>query len=128
MSHATSYPADHPRRTIIPDLLRSLRPVIVERGLADDAELANLDREVREHLADPRTVIDAAPDVRCVKPQAGRPPERIRAFAAEVSASDRPRHRLAAAAWSGSLAASAAAIFRNEAARAKVSPTVWPAS
>lgn len=57
MSHAASYPAGHSRRTIIPDLVRSLRPVIVERGLADEAELANLDREVREHLADPRTVI-----------------------------------------------------------------------
>lgn len=57
VSHANSYPAGHTRRMIIPDLVRSMRSVVVERGLADSAELAELDRAVRAHLADPRTVM-----------------------------------------------------------------------
>jgi ubiquinone/menaquinone biosynthesis C-methylase UbiE len=55
--HAKTYPAGHSRRTVIPDLVRSLQSVIVERGLADERELAELDRAVREHLADPRTLM-----------------------------------------------------------------------
>jgi hypothetical protein len=51
--HAPAYPAGHSRRTIIPDLLRSLRPVILELGLCDERELAELDRAVRAHLATP---------------------------------------------------------------------------
>jgi SAM-dependent methyltransferase len=54
--HAPVYPAGHSRRTILPDLVRSLRPMILELGLSDEPELAELDRAVREHLADPRTV------------------------------------------------------------------------
>jgi ubiquinone/menaquinone biosynthesis C-methylase UbiE len=55
--HAGSYPAGHSRRTVIPDLVRSLRPMIGERGLADERELAELDLAVRQHLADPRTLM-----------------------------------------------------------------------
>lgn len=55
--HAPAYPAGHSRRTVIPDLVRSLRPVILELGLCDERELAELDRAVREHLADPRTLM-----------------------------------------------------------------------
>jgi SAM-dependent methyltransferase len=55
--HAPAYPAGHSRRTIIPDLVRSLRPMILELGLCDERELAELDRAVREHLADPRTLM-----------------------------------------------------------------------
>jgi ubiquinone/menaquinone biosynthesis C-methylase UbiE len=55
--HAPAYPADHSRRTVIPDLVRSLRPVILELGLCDERELAELDRTVRAHLADPRTLM-----------------------------------------------------------------------
>jgi len=55
--HASSYPAGHTRRTVIVDLFRGLHPVIVELGLASEAELADLDREVREHLADPDTLM-----------------------------------------------------------------------
>ena len=55
--HAPTYPAGHSRRTILPDLVRSLRPVILELGLSDERELADLDRAVHEHLADPRTVV-----------------------------------------------------------------------
>jgi trans-aconitate methyltransferase len=55
--HAPAYPAGHSRRTVIPDLVRSLRPVILELGLCDERELAELDRTVRDHLADPRTLM-----------------------------------------------------------------------
>ena len=55
--HAPTYPAGHSRRTILPDLVRSLRPMILKLGLSDERELADLDRAVREHLADPRTVV-----------------------------------------------------------------------
>jgi len=55
--HAATYPAGHSRRTILPDLVRSLGPMIVELGLAGQSELAELDRAVREHLADPATLV-----------------------------------------------------------------------
>ena len=55
--HAGCYPAGHSRRTVIPDLVRSLRPVILDLGLAGDRELAGLDRAVRDHLADPRVLM-----------------------------------------------------------------------
>lgn len=55
--HAPAYPAGHSRRTVIADLVRSLRPMILELGLSDERELAELDRAVREHLADPRTLM-----------------------------------------------------------------------
>jgi SAM-dependent methyltransferase len=56
VAHAPLYPAGHSRRTILPDLVRSLRPVILELGLSDEHELTELDTEVRRHLADPHTV------------------------------------------------------------------------
>ncbi len=55
--YAPLYPAGHSRRTILPDLVRSLRPMILELGLSDERELGEVDRAVREHLADPRTVV-----------------------------------------------------------------------
>jgi hypothetical protein len=55
--HAGTYPAGHSRRALLPDLVRSLSPVIFELGLADERELAGIDRAVRRHLADPRTVV-----------------------------------------------------------------------
>jgi SAM-dependent methyltransferase len=55
--HAPAYPAGHSRRTLLPDLVRSLRPIIVGLGLSGEPELAELDRAVREHLADPRTLM-----------------------------------------------------------------------
>jgi hypothetical protein len=39
------------------DLVRSLRPMIVELGIADERELSEVDQAVRAHLADPRTVV-----------------------------------------------------------------------
>ncbi len=50
------YPAGHPRRTMLADLVRSMRTKIVERGIASREELERLDRDVREHLADPDTL------------------------------------------------------------------------
>jgi ubiquinone/menaquinone biosynthesis C-methylase UbiE len=55
--HAGAYPPGHSRRTVIPDLVRSLRPVIGELGLASEAEMAELDRAVRRHLDDPGTLM-----------------------------------------------------------------------
>ena len=56
VAHAPIYPVGHSRRAILPDLVRSLRPMILELGLSDERELGQLDRAVREHLADPRTL------------------------------------------------------------------------
>lgn len=50
-------PVGHARRTLLPDLVRSMRPKIVESGLAEEQELQELDRTVRQHLADPQTVV-----------------------------------------------------------------------
>lgn len=55
--YAGTYPAGHSRRMLLPDLVRSLRPMIVELGLTDERELAGIDRAVRRHLADPRTLV-----------------------------------------------------------------------
>jgi ubiquinone/menaquinone biosynthesis C-methylase UbiE len=55
--HAPAYPAGHSRRMLLPDLARSLRPVILDLKLCDERELTELDRAVREHLADPRTLM-----------------------------------------------------------------------
>jgi hypothetical protein len=49
--------AGHSRRTILPDLVRSLHPMILDLELTDEEELAALDRAVRAHLADPRTPV-----------------------------------------------------------------------
>jgi ubiquinone/menaquinone biosynthesis C-methylase UbiE len=57
VAHAGTYPAGHSRRTVLPDLARSLRPVILQLGLADERELAGLDQAVRRHLADPGTLV-----------------------------------------------------------------------
>jgi hypothetical protein len=37
--------------------MRSMRPKIVERGLATEQELDELDRAAREHLDDPDTLV-----------------------------------------------------------------------
>jgi len=55
--HAGAYPAGHARRTILPDLVRSLRPKILEFGIATEPELDRLDEAVRTHLADPATFV-----------------------------------------------------------------------
>jgi SAM-dependent methyltransferase len=55
--HAPAYPVGHSRRTLLPDLVRSLRVVILELELCSERELAELDRTVRAHLAGPRTLM-----------------------------------------------------------------------
>jgi SAM-dependent methyltransferase len=55
--HAGCYPTGHSRRTLLPDLVRSLRSVILDLDLASDGELAEVDRAVRAHLADPRVLM-----------------------------------------------------------------------
>jgi ubiquinone/menaquinone biosynthesis C-methylase UbiE len=54
---APTYPAGHSRRTLMADLVRSLRPRILELGLSDERELDDVDQAVRAHLADPRTLV-----------------------------------------------------------------------
>jgi SAM-dependent methyltransferase len=56
-ARADVYPPGHSRRTIHPDLARSMRDKIVERGIAGEQELDDLDRVVREYLDDPRTLV-----------------------------------------------------------------------
>jgi SAM-dependent methyltransferase len=50
------YPPGNPRRTILADLLRSMRPFVLEMGLASGAELEELDAAARAYLEDPCTV------------------------------------------------------------------------
>jgi ubiquinone/menaquinone biosynthesis C-methylase UbiE len=54
---APVYPAGHTRRTIRADLVRSMRPHVLAMGLADEAELDELDATARDHLHDPGTVV-----------------------------------------------------------------------
>jgi ubiquinone/menaquinone biosynthesis C-methylase UbiE len=54
---AQLHPAGDSRRTIRLDLVRGMRPVIMEQGIADAAELDELDQALREHLADPGTLV-----------------------------------------------------------------------
>jgi SAM-dependent methyltransferase len=56
MSYAPAYPPGHSRRTLLLDLVRSMRPMILKLGLADERELTELDRAVRAHFADPHTL------------------------------------------------------------------------
>jgi SAM-dependent methyltransferase len=55
-ARAQMYPPGHSRRTIRPDLVRSMRPQILELGLASETELDELDTAARGHLDDPRTI------------------------------------------------------------------------
>ena len=56
-ARAPVHPTGDTRRTIRLDLVRSMRPIILERGLAEERELDELDRALREHLADSNTLI-----------------------------------------------------------------------
>jgi ubiquinone/menaquinone biosynthesis C-methylase UbiE len=56
-ARADIYQARDSRRTVRVELVRSMRPMILEMGLADERELDELDRTVREHLDDPRTLV-----------------------------------------------------------------------
>jgi SAM-dependent methyltransferase len=50
-------PAGNPRRTVILDILQAMRGKIIEQGLLSAAEHDQLDRQARENLADPHTMI-----------------------------------------------------------------------
>jgi ubiquinone/menaquinone biosynthesis C-methylase UbiE len=52
-----SYPPGNSRRTVRLDLVRAMRPQVVEMGLASAAELDELDAAARPHLTDPHTVV-----------------------------------------------------------------------
>ena len=56
-ARAGVYPAGHSRRTIRADLVRSMRPQIVELGLADEPELDELDTAARKHFENPDTLV-----------------------------------------------------------------------
>jgi ubiquinone/menaquinone biosynthesis C-methylase UbiE len=49
-TRASMYPIGHSRRTIRVDLLRAMRPQILELGLANEPELDELDATARAHL------------------------------------------------------------------------------
>jgi len=56
-SRTQMYPPGNSRRTVRLDLVRSMRPQIVQLGLADSKELDALDAAARAHIDDPRTVV-----------------------------------------------------------------------
>jgi len=51
------YPHGNSRRTIRLDLVQSMRPQVLEMGLATGTELDDLDAAARAHLDDPHTVV-----------------------------------------------------------------------
>lgn len=59
-ARAPIYHSGHSRRTIRADLVRSMRPHVLQMGLASEAELDELDAAARAHLNDPRTVTISA--------------------------------------------------------------------
>jgi SAM-dependent methyltransferase len=56
-ARAQLYPHGNSRRTIRLDLVQSMRPQVLEMGLATAAELDELDAAARAHLDDPDTVV-----------------------------------------------------------------------
>ena len=50
-------PPGNSRRTVRLELVKAMRPQIVELGLASPQELDELDAVIRPHLEDPRTVV-----------------------------------------------------------------------
>jgi SAM-dependent methyltransferase len=56
-SRTQMYPPGNSRRTVRLDLVRAMRPHIVDMGLAEGEELDELDAAARPHLQDPRTIV-----------------------------------------------------------------------
>src|SRR4051794_19328732 len=54
---APVYPPGHSRRTVLADLVRSLRAPILGLGLADEGELEEVDAAARAHLTEPETLV-----------------------------------------------------------------------
>jgi ubiquinone/menaquinone biosynthesis C-methylase UbiE len=57
VARADLYGMDNSRRTSRPDLVPSMRPKIVQRGLVTDQVLEEIDHAVRRHLDDPNTLV-----------------------------------------------------------------------
>jgi ubiquinone/menaquinone biosynthesis C-methylase UbiE len=55
-ARAGVYPAGHSRRTIRADLVRAMRPQVLDMGLALERELDELDSAARRHLENPEVV------------------------------------------------------------------------
>lgn len=53
----SAYPPGHTRRPLLFDLVRAMRPQVVEMGLATGQELDELDAAGRAHVADPDTIV-----------------------------------------------------------------------
>jgi hypothetical protein len=51
------YPPGHGRRTILLDFMENLSERLVETGTVSDAELAELEQSLGDHLDDPNTVV-----------------------------------------------------------------------
>jgi ubiquinone/menaquinone biosynthesis C-methylase UbiE len=56
-ARAELYAMDNSRRTSRPDLVRSMRPKILERRLVSEQVLDEVDHAVRKHLGDPNTLV-----------------------------------------------------------------------
>jgi ubiquinone/menaquinone biosynthesis C-methylase UbiE len=56
-ARARVYPIGHSRRTVRVDVVRAMRPRILELGLADEAELEELDATARAHLQNEDVVV-----------------------------------------------------------------------
>jgi hypothetical protein len=56
-ARAEVFPPGYSRRTTRADLVRSMRPKIVERGIATESELNEVDLAVRAHMSDPNTLV-----------------------------------------------------------------------
>jgi SAM-dependent methyltransferase len=56
-ARAQMYPPGNTRRTTRLDLVRAMRPHVLEMGLAGAAELDELDTAARAHITDPDTVV-----------------------------------------------------------------------
>jgi len=56
-ARAGIYPPGHSRRTVRADLLRSMHSQVLATGIADERELDEVDRAVREHLDAPGTLV-----------------------------------------------------------------------
>jgi ubiquinone/menaquinone biosynthesis C-methylase UbiE len=55
-ARAPLYPTGHSRRALRADLVRSLRPHVLDMGLADERELDDLDAALRAHLQNPNVI------------------------------------------------------------------------
>ncbi|HEV2217963.1 MAG TPA: methyltransferase domain-containing protein [Candidatus Dormibacteraeota bacterium] len=54
---AEAFPLGHSRRTIRADILRAMRPKLIQRGMAGEQELGEIDTAFRKHLENPRTLL-----------------------------------------------------------------------